>query len=158
MKNNKNVNAPLFDDADYAAFKESGLTDAQISSLMDTAALVETVEMLPKDDKGLDKLIEKAKKVFSDKNVGKSINNFFELAKKDPSLFAQIVALFETMDAYAPAQASAVEKISSAQLTSEKTEINKEELKKATEEFLAAYDELSPEEKKLFLAKIKSGK
>ena len=158
MKNNKNVNAPLFDDADYAAFKESGLTDAQISSLMDTAALVETVEMLPKDDKGLDKLIEKAKKVFSDKNVGKSINNFFELAKKDPALFAQIVALFETMDAYAPAQASAVEKISSAQLTSEKTEINKEELKKATEEFLAAYDELSSEEKKLFLAKIKSGK
>ena len=153
MKANKS-NAPLFEESDFEEMRKLGISEEEIETLKNAATIKATADMLPAE-KDLAKFMANVKNQFSGKDPGKEITEFFELAEKNPEYFLQIFALFEVLDIHdneGVAPAAAVEKISTDAIETEE----KEQLKESVKDFLAVYNTLSEEEKKLLIEKIKN--
>ena len=147
MKKNIMEPTPLFTESDIEEMRKLGLTDEEFDTLQNAEAIVQTIDMLP-PEKDLAKFVALVSKIFPGKDTGKEITDFFTLAQTHPDLFVQIAAFYKVLqiDTF-KAPVAVAEKVSLDDISVEKDNQEKEELKKSFMELVEAIDKLPPEEK-----------
>ncbi len=155
-KNNDFQSTPLLDESDYAELRALGLTDEEFEVLQNAETIKASVDMLPDDDKGMEKLAAKIKDIFAGKNTGKEIMQFFSLAEKDVDLFTQIAMFFKVVDMYREEPAAVTEKISLADISAEKEKQEEEEFVEIFTQLVKEVSQLSPEDKAALKAALKN--
>lgn len=88
---------PIFTEEEIAEYKKCGLSDAEIANLEQAETYARIIEVLPKDDKGADRLEQAVKELSSDSNK-ENINKLLAIANNDPVLLAQLFALSSLLE------------------------------------------------------------
>lgn len=147
MKKNIMESTPLLTESDIEEMRKLGLTDEEYDTLQNAETIVNTVDMLP-PAKDLAKFATLVSKVFPGKNVGEEITNFFTLAQTNPDLFVQIATFYKVLqiDTF-KAPVAVAQKVTLEDISVEKDNQEKEELKKSFMELVEEINKLSPEEK-----------
>lgn len=156
MENNElklNEGPSIFSEEDYADMKANyGITDEEIEILRDANALVTTAKLVPDD---ADKLFAKYDKIFAGKSATESMKTFFELAEKDPKFWVQLVSAIELAEQVSEEAPAKVEKVSLSEVAGEQSAEQTEAAGDFLGQALAAFNALSPEDKKAVMAELK---
>ena len=86
------METPVFTEEEINVFRKSGMTEAEIKELAETSVLADTINVLPDDEEGLNKLAAVLKSLETGTATQK-LEKIQALAEKDPKMFAQVMAL-----------------------------------------------------------------
>ena len=88
----KEMEAPVLSEEEVKTFKEIGLTDKQIKELEETVMVCDSLDVLPDDEEGLNKLGLVLRELSKGTGAQK-LEKLKILAEKDPKMFAQVAAI-----------------------------------------------------------------
>ena len=88
---------PVFSPEEYAFFQRSGLSADEVRTLENAEMLTQILELLPEDQKGLDRLAG-ALQAISKETTKENMANLLLIAQKDPQTLIQLLALTEVFD------------------------------------------------------------
>lgn len=88
---------PVFGEKEYQMFKNAGLTKEEVDLLERAEMTRQILELMPKDEAGLDKLAGALKAVSNEDNK-KNASNLLLIAQKDPERLLQLLATAELFE------------------------------------------------------------
>ncbi len=88
---------PVFSETEYRMFKNAGLSKEEVETLENAEMTRQIIELLPKDQAGIDKLASALQSI-SNENSKQNAANLLLIAQKDPERLVQLLALTEVFE------------------------------------------------------------
>jgi len=142
------VNNDIFTEEDYKKLKKDGLSDEDINNLKYVLGVSDLADQLPED---IDAFLQKVQNYFPDDGV-EALKMYFELPKKDPEFFKQLITWQEFMGS----TETPIEETSVADaLRQIRYTVDPEEADKLKNRFLVALGRASGEQKTQYTNEVK---